>query len=106
MLFSVRHHLGDLLGVGLGKCDLRRPSVLPHVFGVPKWFTTLLPPPAGLSQCIDQVESFPFFRLEIDVSEPLSCFRCHPLLRGKRLAMNMNQFRNLLKGGEYICGSL
>ena len=41
MLASVRNHLGDLLGVGLRSCNLRRTSVLPHVFGVPKWFTAL-----------------------------------------------------------------
>src|SRR5260370_37088753 len=43
MLSSVRNHLGDLLGVGSAKQQLRRTSVLPHVFGVPKWFTTLAP---------------------------------------------------------------
>src|SRR5580704_8859479 len=33
MLFSARNHLGDLLGVGLRRCDLRRPSVLPQCLG-------------------------------------------------------------------------
>jgi hypothetical protein len=47
--------LGDLLGVGSAKGKLPRTSVLPHVFGVPKWFTALVPARAGSAPRINEV---------------------------------------------------
>jgi len=49
--------LGDLLGVWFGKWSLRKLSVIPHVVGVPKWFS--VPPISGTQwrQCIVRVTS-------------------------------------------------
>ena len=49
LIFSVRNHLGDLLGVGPAKRQLRRYSVLPNALGVTKW-STVLPPSCGQPQ--------------------------------------------------------
>src|SRR5439155_21265985 len=43
MLFSVRNHLGDLLGFGSAKRQFRYSLLYPNVYGVPKWFA-MLPP--------------------------------------------------------------
>src|ERR1700681_675596 len=48
-------------GVGSAKGQLRRSSVLPHVFGVPKWFTMLPPsdahPPWRIARGIMSMKS-------------------------------------------------
>src|ERR1039457_7046922 len=43
ILFSVGNHLGDLLGVGFAKRQLRKLLFYPNLCGVPKWYTTLPP---------------------------------------------------------------
>src|ERR1019366_574675 len=49
ILFSVCNHLGDLLGVGSAKRQLRKLLFYPNIYGVPKWYTTL-PPSHGQTQ--------------------------------------------------------
>jgi hypothetical protein len=49
ILFSVCNHLGDLLGVGSAKRQLRKPLFYLNIYGVPKWFTAL-PPSCGQPQ--------------------------------------------------------
>jgi hypothetical protein len=43
ILFSVCNHLGDLLGVGFAKRQLRNILLYPNIYGVPKWYITLPP---------------------------------------------------------------
>jgi len=43
ILFSVCNHLGDLLGVGSAKRQLRKLLFYPNYYGVPKWFIALPP---------------------------------------------------------------
>src|ERR1700733_13775918 len=58
ILFSVCNNLGDLLGIGSAKRQLRKLLFYPNFYGVPKWFT-MHPPSRGKPQVrIGQVSRF------------------------------------------------
>src|SRR5438876_1586884 len=57
MLSSVRNHLGDLLGVGFAKRQLRNSLLYPNVYGVPKWFAMLSPSDQTPRRRIAQVKA-------------------------------------------------
>ena len=56
ILCCVCNHLGDLLGVGSAKRQLRKPLLYLNVSGGPKWFTSLVPADATSWPRIAQVE--------------------------------------------------
>src|SRR2546422_2582724 len=66
-------------------CELCRPSVLPHIFGVPKWFTALPPASAGPLQCIAQVIPFGERSLRRALAEFLEHYHAERNHQGKAM---------------------